>query len=163
VAQGRRRDLVERVSVGLALAGGGLILLLAFLVTASVLRRWLTADSVPGDFELVQNGLAMALFAFLPICQLHGGNISVDTFTRATPAQLRAGLDGIWALVYAAVAGLIAWGTAVGARETLASGTTTMVLGLPIGWAMALSAAFAAWLTLVAVVTAARALRGPAA
>ena len=125
MAQGQRRDLVERVSAGLALAGGGLILLLALLVSVSVLRRWLTADSVPGDFELVQNGLAIAVFAFLPICQLHGGNISVDAFTRTMPAQLQAGLDGVWALIYAAVAGLIAWGTAVGARETLASGTTT--------------------------------------
>ncbi len=98
MAQGRRRDLVERVSVGLALAGGGLILLLAFLVTGSVLRRWLTADSVPGDFELVQNGLAMALFAFLPICQLHGGNISVDTFTRARPPSSGLGsmASGHW-------------------------------------------------------------------
>jgi TRAP-type C4-dicarboxylate transport system permease small subunit len=163
VADGRPRDLVARISVGLALGGGCLVLVLALLVTDSVLRRWLTADSVPGDFELVQNGLAIAVFAFLPICQLHGANITVDTFTRAGPAWVQAGLDGVWALAYGAVAGLIAWQTAVGARETLASGTTTMVLGLPIGWAMALSAVFAAWLVVVAIVTATRAWRGSAA
>jgi TRAP-type C4-dicarboxylate transport system permease small subunit len=162
VADGRPRDLVARLSVGLALAGGCLVLGLALLVTTSVFRRWLTADSVPGDFELVQNGLAVAVFAFLPICQLHGANITVDTFTRAAPARVQSGLDAVWALMYAGVAGLIAWETAVGARETLASGTTTMVLGLPIGWAMALSALFAAWLAVVAVVTAARAWRGSA-
>ncbi len=163
MAEGRPQDLVARLSVGLALAGGCLVLLLALLVTFSVLRRWLTADSVPGDFELVQNGLAIAVFAFLPICQLHGANISVDTFTRAGPAWVQSVLDGVWGLVYAGAAALIAWETAAGARETLVSGTTTMVLGLPIGWAMAVSAVFAAWLAVVALVVAARAFRGAAA
>lgn len=162
MAEAARHDPVARLSVALALAGSGLVLLLALLVTASVARRWLTADSVPGDFELVQNGLAIAVFAFLPICQLRGGNITVDTFTRHAPRRLQAALDGFWALAYAGVAGLIAWETALGAWDTLRSGTTTMVLGLPIGWPMALAALFAAWLAVVAAVTAARALRGPA-
>jgi TRAP-type C4-dicarboxylate transport system permease small subunit len=163
VAAPPRIGALERATRFLALAGGLIVLAFAVIVTTSVARRWLTGDGIPGDFELVQNGLAIAVFAFLPICQLHGANITVDTFTRAGPAWVQSALDSVWALAYGAVAGLIAWQTAVGARETLASGTTTMVLGLPIGWAMAVSALFAAWLTVVAIVTAARALRGSAA
>ncbi len=146
---------VERASVGLALAGGALVLALALLVTTSVARRWLTSEAVPGDFELVQAGLAVAVFAFLPLCQLRGGNIVVDSFTGRVPPRVRAALDGFWALVYAAAAGLIAWQLAKGAAETVASGTTSMVLGLPVGWAIWACTACAAWLALTALAGAA--------
>lgn len=152
---GRGRRAVERASVGLALAGGALTLALALLVSASVARRWLTSEAIEGDFELVQAGLAVAVFAFLPLCQLRGGNIVVDSFTARLPARLRAALDGLWALAYALAAGLIAWQLAKGAGETVASGTTSMVLGLPVGWAIWACAACAAWLAVVALATAA--------
>jgi TRAP-type C4-dicarboxylate transport system permease small subunit len=152
--------IVERISAGLAILGGVVLLLVAGLVSASVLRRWLTAYAIPGDFELVQIGLAVVAFAFLPLCQLRRANIFVDVFTARAPPRVRALLDGTWAVVYGAAAGLIAWGLAVGARETMASGTTTMVLGVPFGWAIALCAALAAWLALVILVTVVRATRG---
>jgi TRAP-type C4-dicarboxylate transport system permease small subunit len=155
--------LVERVSVGLALTGGILLLLIGGLVTASVLLRWWSSQPVPGDFELVQTGTAMVVFTFFPLCHLRGANIFVDVFTARTPARLRAGLDALWMLVYAAIAGLIAWGLALGALDTMKSHTTTMVLGLPFGWAIALTAALSAWLAVVVLLTAARALRGPSA
>jgi TRAP-type C4-dicarboxylate transport system permease small subunit len=158
-AAARRDGAVDRVSTWLALAGGGLVLALALLVTASVLRRWLTSQPIQGDFELVQIGLAVAVFAFLPICQLRGANIIVDSFTARAPATLRAALDASWALVYALVAALIAWQMVAGTREAFASRTTSMVLALPIGWGMALATAFAFWLAAVALVTAARAVR----
>lgn len=155
----RQASGLDRLTVLLALVGGVLVLAFALIVTVSVLWRWLVGAGVPGDFELVQTGLALAIFAFLPLCQLHNGNIIVDTFTGRAPLRLQAALDALWALVYAGVALLIAWQTALGARDTLASGTKSMVLGLPIGWAMALASVFAFWLCVVAGVTARRALR----
>lgn len=152
--------LVERVSTRLALAGGALLVLVAGLITASVLLRWLTAQPVPGDFELVQTGIAVVVFTCFPLCQLRGANIFVDVFTAKAPARLRAALDALWALVYAAIAALLAWGLALGAVDTMKSQTTSMVLGLPFGWAIALTAALSAWLALVVLVTAGRALRG---
>jgi hypothetical protein len=149
---------VDRACRGLAIAGGCLLLLGAALVTASVLRRWLTYTAIPGDFELVQMGLAVAVFAFLPLCQLRGTNIVVDSFTTRAPAWLQAGLDGLWALVYALVAGLVGWRMVAGTRDAFVSGTTTMVLALPIGWSMAVATTMAWWLALVALVAAARSL-----
>ena len=146
--------LVHRISAGLALAGGVLVLMGALLTSVSVVLRWLTASGIGGDVELVQMGLVVAVFAFLPLCLVRGGNIMVDTFTSRAPATLRAGLDSLWALVYAAVAGLIAWMTTQGAIEAFAYNSTTMVLGLEIGWPMALSALFAAWLALTALIVA---------
>lgn len=141
------------MTAALALTGGSIMLAAAAVVTASVVLRWLTSGGIPGDFDLLQFAMPLAVFAFLPLCQLRGGNIFVDSFTSRLPPRLVAALDGLWALVYAAAAGLIAWRMAVGAQDTIASGTGSMVLGLPVGWAMAASACFAAWLAIVAAVT----------
>lgn len=146
--------LARRISDRLALAGGVLLLGMAVLVTASVLRRWLTSQGVPGDFELLQTGLAVAVFAFMPLCQLRGGNLFVDTFTGRLPLAVRLRLDALWALTYAGVATLIAVMMTVGAFETLRSGTRTMVLDLPQGWPIAVSAALAAWLAFVVLLAA---------
>ena len=146
--------LARRISDRLALAGGVLLLGMAVLVTASVLRRRLTSQGVPGDFELLQTGLAVAVFAFMPLCQLRGGNLFVDTFTGRLPLAVRLRLDAMWALTYAGVATLIAVMMTVGAFETLRSGTRSMVLGLPQGWPIAVSAALAAWLAFVVLLAA---------
>ena len=150
--------LVLRISTGLAILGGVLALGLALLVTASVLLRWMTTRGISGDFELAQMGMSVAIFAFLPICQLRGANIFVSTFTAWAPRRFQAALDALWALVYALIAGLISWEMLLGGWETVASATTTMALGLPIGWAIVVAAFLSAWLTLVVVVTAVRAL-----
>ncbi|HEX2137868.1 MAG TPA: TRAP transporter small permease [Microvirga sp.] len=150
-----------RVARILALLGGFLLVGLACLVTASVLMRWLGGQGINGDFELVQMGLALAVFAFLPLCQAHRGNVIVDTFTARLPERVQAGLDVVWDLVYAALAGFIAWRLAVGAWEAYASRTTSMVLGLPIHYAIGASAAMAAFLGLIAVLTAIRRARVP--
>lgn len=149
---------VLKASSALAIAGGALVLGLALLVTASVLRRWLTTRGIPGDFELAQMAMSVAIFAFLPICQLHGRNIVIDSFTNRLRRPIRAAIEALWALVYAAVAGLIAWQMALGGWQTLGSGTTTMVLGLPIGWAILAAAVLTFWLALVALVSVARLL-----
>ena len=156
------KGLLDRATVWLALAGGVVVLGIALLVTASVLRRWVTSDGIEGDFELVQAGLALGIFAFLPLCQLRGANIVVDTFTARLPARLQGGLDAFWAAVYALAAGILAWRLASGAADTVASGTTSMVLGLPVGWAIAASSLLTGWLCLAALASAARLLRASA-
>jgi len=146
----------------LAIAGGFLLLAVAGMVVVSVVMRWLTAYSVPGDIELVQIATALAVFSFFPICQGVRGNISVDTFTTWLPQRARDALDALWDLLYALVALVLAWRLAVGAIDTLRSHTVSMMLGLPIGWAIAACAAMAALLAAVACATALRLMRGRA-
>jgi len=142
----------------LALAGGVVILAAAVLVCASVSLRWMTNDSIPGDFELVQIAVAISAFAFLPYCQLHRGNIVVETFTSRLPPRSLAWLEAIWDLLYALVAAFLAWRLAVGAIETIANRTTTMVSGIPIGWGIAAVAAMAAFLAVTALLVGMRRL-----
>jgi TRAP-type C4-dicarboxylate transport system permease small subunit len=143
----------------IALAGGVILVAIGILVTTSVLMRWIAGEGVNGDFELVQMGLAVAVFTFLPLCQAHRGNVMVDTFTQRLPGKVQAGLDALWDALYAAVAAFIAWRLSVGAAEASASHTTSMVLSVPIHYAIGVCAAIAAFLALIGLLTAIRRLR----
>ena len=153
---------IERISVGVALLGAGLMLATALLITVSVVKRWLTAQGIDGDFDLIQLALPIAVFTFLPVCHLHRANIVVDSFTTRMPSRGQRAIDGFWSLVYAGVAGLIAWGMFQGARETIANHTTSMMIGLPIGWGMVVATVFAAWLVAAAIASAILLLRAKA-
>lgn len=143
----------------LAVAGGFLMLAVAATVTVNVLLRWLFNTAVSGDIELAQIGTAVAVFAFLPLCQSRRGNIAVDSFTAGLPPRVRNGLDALWDIVYVAMALIIAWRLGVGAWDTIRSNTVSMMLGLPTGWAIAACSAMAVFLALVAIATALRVLR----
>jgi TRAP-type C4-dicarboxylate transport system permease small subunit len=145
----------ERLGAALALTGAALSLFIAGLVTVSVLLRWATSNGLPGDFETVQMAVALAIFAFLPYTQLRRGNMLVDTFTHRLPPRIVTSIDAFWDVVYAAVASLLGWRLAVGASDAINSHTSTMVLGLPVGWAIMGCAAMAGLLALAALVTAA--------
>lgn len=144
---------LAQLSWPLAVAGGLLLLGVAGLVVVSVLMRWLLGTSVPGDIELVQIATALSVFSFLPICQAHRGNIMVDTFTTWLPRSVQRAIDALWDFVYAFVMAVIAWRLAIGAFDTFKSNTVSMMLGLPIGWAIGACAVMAAFLVAVAVST----------
>jgi TRAP-type C4-dicarboxylate transport system permease small subunit len=144
----------------LAIAGGFLMIAVSIMVTVSVVMRWLINESVPGDIELVQIGTAVAVFAFLPICQAKRGNIMVDTFTLRLPRKAQRMLDALWDLAYAGITAIIAWRLGVGAWDTIRSNTVSMMLGLPTGWAIAACAVMAAFLSIVAAATALRLSKG---
>ena len=122
----------RRLSEGLALGGGFIILAVAGLICVSVTGRWLFDLPVPGDFELAQIGTAIAVFAFLPLCQLRGGNIVVDFFTAKAPLKWRRGLDNFSLVLYLAVAVLLMIQMDRGMIETASAGTDSMVLKVPL-------------------------------
>ena len=155
------RGAFAALARALAIGGGLLMSAVALVVVVNVLLRWLFNSAVPGDIEIAQIGTAVAVFAFLPLCQVRRGNIMVDTFTMHLPQRLRRAIDALWDLVYAGFALLIAWRLSVGAYDTIRSNTVSMMLGLPTGWAIAACAMMALLLALVAVVTALRLMRGP--
>jgi TRAP-type C4-dicarboxylate transport system permease small subunit len=151
-----------RLTRAIAIAGGLLCVGIAALVTVSVVLRGANLGSVRGDFELVQMGTALAVFAFLPWCQARRGNVVVDTFTTRLPQRAVAALDALWDLGLAGMMAVIAWRLGLGALDAFASRTTTMVLLVPVGPAIAACAALAGLLALVSVATAVARLRTPA-
>lgn len=152
-------DGIVRLARGIALGGGLLTLGIAILVTISIVGRRIWDQPVPGDFEFVQMATAVTLFAFLPLCQSHRGNIAVDVFTGWLPRQWQRALDAAWDLTYAAFMIIISFGLFRAALEAHGYGTTTMVLGLPLWPAMAISALLCAVVALVALTTMSRLIR----
>lgn len=111
--------------------------------------------AVKGDFELVEAGIAFAVFAFLPLCQITGAHATVDIFTSRLPPRaglaLRAGIE----VVFAAVLVLIAVQLGAGTLGKWQSGQTTFLLQFPAWWAYAASLAAAGVAALVGVYMAA--------
>jgi TRAP-type C4-dicarboxylate transport system permease small subunit len=120
-----------------ALAGAAVALATAAMAVISIAGRALIVKPIPGDVELTQVGIALAIALSLPWCQLRGGNIIVDFFTHRTFERTRRTLDGIGALMLALMCTLLAWRTGVGALASAAAGETTMILELPMWGAYA--------------------------
>lgn len=112
---------------------GGLTLLAMMLMTvASVTLRGVVGAPISGDFELVEMGSAIAIFCFLPWCQITGGNVLVDFFTQKTGPRLNHALEALGDLLYLAIAALLLWRMWHGAVEMREYGEQSMVLRLPI-------------------------------
>lgn len=142
-----------------ALAGAAVLTAIALMCVWSIVGRWLFASPVQGDFELVQLGTAVCVAAFLPYCQLRRGNIIVDFFTNRASPRARGLMDALGALLLAAVLAVVAWRTGAGALSVKAAGETSMIRGLPVWLSYALMVPSFALGAIVALYTAACALR----
>jgi TRAP-type C4-dicarboxylate transport system permease small subunit len=88
-----------------------------------------------GDYELVEAGVAFAIFAFLPLCQITGGHASVDIFTSRFPVRLNRVITFVGELLFALVLVLIAWRLYAGMQSKMLYGETTFLLQFPLWWA----------------------------
>ncbi len=152
--------LLNRIAWGFAILGGVVALALAVVVVVSIVGRATVARPIPGDVELTQFGIALAISLSLPWCQLHGSNIVIDFFTQRLPRRGIATLDAIGALALGAMAALLSWRAAVGAFASRQTFEATMILDLPMWWVYASLAPGLALTALVALVQAVLLLAG---
>ena len=154
--------LIDRLARFMALIGGLVLVALVILTCLSVLGRGLNtlghsafltglapgmADAliasdvgpITGDFELVEAGIAFAIFAFLPICQLYSAHATVDVFTALLPDKPNRALRAFWEVVLALTICLITWRLFIGMQDKMRYGETTFMLQFPIWWAYGLS------------------------
>lgn len=143
-----------------ALLGGVCMGAVALMVAWSIVGRALWARPVPGDVELTQFGIGLAISLGLPWCQLRGGHIAVDFFTQRAPPALNRRLDAAGGLLMAGMAGLLAWRTSIGALAAAGSFETTMILSLPMWWTYAVLAPGLGLAAAIALVQAAQRLAG---
>ena len=145
---------LERWCSAFAVAGAGVALAVALMVVVSVIGRAGFGLPIPGDVELTQFGIALAISLGLPWCQARRGNIIVDFFTQRAGARMLRWLDGGGALLLALMCALLAWRSAAGAGAVREAHETSMILALPMWWAYASLAPGLALAALVAVVQA---------
>ncbi len=161
-----------------ALAGGLVLLVLIAMTTLSIIGRslndlvhsafftqnmagfsqWvidLGVGEINGNYELLEAGVAFAIFSFLPVCQLYGAHASVDIFTSFLPRRANRWIIAFWEVVLAAVIVLIIVQLYGGLERYLRNGQTSLFLQFPVWWAYAASFAAGVVACLTAVYCAA--------
>ena len=75
-----------------ALFGGLVLAFLAGMTALSALSNIILDRPIPADYELTKHFVAVAIFTFLPYCQLTGSNVTVDIFTEGASERAKAGM-----------------------------------------------------------------------
>lgn len=150
--------VVTSVARALALMGGAVLVGLVLSTTASIIGRSLNTvghlnalsnlgglaqllqsfGPINGDYELVEAGVAIAVFAFLPLCQLNRAHAMVDVFTGFLGSRFNAGLALIWEVLLTAILFLVTWRISLAAFEKFRYGETTFLLQMPLWWPYAI-------------------------
>ena len=167
---------ITRLAQGTALLGGIVLIALVCIICASIIGRELIGlagsgalraflrqigvGPVTGDYELVEAGMAFAVFCFLPLTQLTGSHARVDIFTTGLGPRATAALGGFWSVVMAAVILLITWRLYAGLQDKLRYGETTFLIQFPVWWAYAACLAAAGVACIVSLYCAALHLTG---
>jgi TRAP-type C4-dicarboxylate transport system permease small subunit len=87
-----------------ALFGGLIVVGLVLLNTASAISNLFVDRPVPGDYELTKHFIAVAIFAFLPYCQISGANVTVDIFTEGMSERAKSAMvafSSLFAIAFA--------------------------------------------------------------
>ena len=145
-----------------ALMGGLVLLTLIVMTTASIIGRSLNKQmhgeffqekmtgfaqfmldlgvgEINGSYELLEAGVAFAIFSFLPVCQFYGAHASVDVFTSALSPRTNRWIVAFWETVLALVLILIVAQLYGGMERYIRNGQTTLFLQFPVWWSYAAS------------------------
>lgn len=138
---------------------GGFLLVGIVLMTAySASANFLIGQPIAGDFEIVQFGVAIAAFCFLPLAQLTRANVVVDIFTLRASERAKATMDLLGALVAVATAIILLWRMSIGLHDYYVHQEYTAIIGIPL-WLAFPPILFSLLLLLIAaVITAAEIL-----
>ena len=141
-----------------ALGGGLLMGALAVMTAASAVSNLVLQAPFAADFELVKHLTAVAVFMFLPYCQLSGANITVDIFTDRASEASKAAMTLLSALLAGAFALLLLRQMSLGLQSYLRYPEVTPVLHLPLWTAFPPILVSLLLLLLAATITAANAI-----
>lgn len=172
--------VMDRIARGLAYLGGLVLVLLGVMTVVSTIGRAFVGlqiglGPIPGDFELVEAGTAVAVFCFMSWCQLNQGHVTVDILADLAPKRANYALILIGNILIFMVAFVIAWRLWMGfgeqvtwfdqsTRDVLGFGykpftnNTTYILGMPFWYSYLLSFIGAFFFTVISAFTVWRAL-----
>lgn len=171
---------MDKVSRWLAYAGGLVLVIIAAMTVISTIGRAFVGlqiglGPIPGDFELVESGTAVAVFFFMSWCQLNQGHVTVDIVSDYFPQSVNRTLVLLGNILIFLVAFVIAWRLWMGfgeqvtwfeqpVRDVLGFGykpftnNTTYILGMPFWYSYLLCFIGAFFFTIISAYTVWRAL-----
>lgn len=118
-----------------ALLGGLILVALVLMATFSSVAGYLIARPFPGDFEVMEMGMAVAAFMFLPYCQVSFAHVSADVFTAnasAATVRLLSRLASALALVFTTI---LMWRMYAGLLDYQTYVEVTAILEIPLWFA----------------------------
>ncbi|HEX2018461.1 MAG TPA: TRAP transporter small permease [Aurantimonas sp.] len=141
---GRLGLLVEQGARLLALLGGVCLVFITAMTCASIVGRAMLTlglgfGPIPGDFELVEIAAGVAVFLFLPLCQLKRGHVTVDILNGLLGRRGVAATDLVGNLLMTVAAAVILWRLLAGLQDKLRTGEESFILGIPVWSGYALS------------------------
>lgn len=117
---------------GWALLGGFVIAALSVMTAASAISNLLFHEPFAADYELVKHFIGVAIFMFLPYCQLVGANVTVDIFTEGMSEGKKAAMAFFSSLFAMAFSLLLLRQMSFGFLSYLRYPEVTPVLQLPL-------------------------------
>ena len=142
-------DMYQTLNTGIgwlarviALLGGAVLITLIVMTCLSITGRALIPlglGPVPGDFELVEAGVAFSIFSFMPWCQYNRGHARVDLFQATFGLFVNRVIDLIADLIMFGASYLIAWRLYLGTMDKYSYHETTFILQFEIWMAYAAS------------------------
>jgi TRAP-type C4-dicarboxylate transport system permease small subunit len=156
--------LARRIIELWALAGGLVLMAVVLMNAYSLFSDLAFRKPLSGDFELVELGVAVAAFAFLPYCQLTGANVTADIFTQAAGPRTVAFLTSLSALIALAFSLLLTWRMSLGMLDYHQYQETTTITSFPIWLAfvpIVMSLALLALASLISLCDALADIRSP--
>ena len=134
--------LIYGLSRAMAWFGSLVLVVIAVMSVASIIGRALSGfglGPVPGDFELVEAGTALAVFCFLPWAHLKRGHAVVDMLWGSYPLPMRRVLDVLADGLMLAVWLLLVWRMSLAMGEYRHNGEVSFILQMPVWWGYAAS------------------------
>ncbi|WP_237155622.1 TRAP transporter small permease [Oryzibacter oryziterrae] len=138
-----------------AYAGGALLLVAVVITVLSIIGRafiHMGLGPVPGDFEMVEAMIGVAVFAFLPLCQQMRGNVTVDIAVLPLGPKAMAVSQIFGNIVIAGIALFTTWRHWYGLVDKFDNGEVTFILQFPVWWGFAAAEVFLVAFSFVAVV-----------
>lgn len=133
-------SFIYGLSRALAWFGGLVLSGIALMSVASIAGRAFSGmglGPVPGDFELVEAGTALAVFCFMPWAHLKRGHATVDLFWGAYPPWMKRLLtilaDGLMLVIWV----LLIWRMGVALEDYRANEEVSFILQMPVWWGYA--------------------------
>lgn len=135
IAEQKVGKVLITASRWLAYFGGFVISAAALMTVISIIGRklsWLGLGPIHGDFELVNIACAIAVFSFLPWCQMNSGHVCVDILASRFSNRAHSFLIFLGDLALSIVSVVILWRLWLGFGERFPYGSDTMrtILGL---------------------------------
>lgn len=124
-----------RVAEALCLAGGAVVIAMAFFTAFDISWRSLTRHAIRGDFEIVEILSAWSVFLFFPYAQFVRQHIAVDFVTSRFPRAFGNAVQRLVDILITLTAAFVTWRITAGLFDARGHNEVSMMLRMPI-WIM---------------------------